>query len=227
MRVGSELKDAFIEASSDVEVSCTKKAQMKYDLNSGSVAVGNGSDAEFMITSQYKTINELRSAFYPTGTFLHSLLDQAAFREFMGDDSIVAVENKWRAVSTFTDDTDANYVLVELATSLGTYLQLAGATEKEVLGVDYVLMANPKGRYLRGADVSQTKDGIILDSNTPMNDAVQSHGHSIGTRGAAFLGDDEGHLGYNWAGTGANNLAGGNETRPETLVCNLYIKVNE
>lgn len=233
MRVGSELKDAFVEASSNVEVDCTKKAQIKYDDTSGALAVGNGSEAEYIITSQHKTLGDLRSAFYPTGSFIHSLLDEGLFREFMGDDSMLVpqVEKKWREVSTLlTDVTSTNYVLIEESTTLGAYLITTAAVQIDIAGTLYRRMANVKGRYLRSADPAQTKDGIILNSNVPMNDAIQSHNHSgtfPGNGGQIYDSGGNRQAASYFSGNYGVGSTGGNETRPETAVCNLYIKVNE
>ena len=244
MIVGSQLESAQLEGVSD-DTTCTNLAQVQYNTVTDGIRVKTASDVKGVFPMAANTVAEFRSAMYPIGSFIHSFLETAAFEAEMGS-------GKWINVGEYQyRDSVHGVLLIKKTTDFGIYLGTVGGytSENDGDGEDCWVWANdPTGKYLR---VSGTHLGITYDKGDYLDSWNKVHHHSNSVSESRREYDSDGYLSDCWSSTdlrtsskiaySTRKVGGGfvtktvlrgnaidsgeSESRPETTVFNLYLKV--
>lgn len=235
MDVFGQLRNAQLEVS---ETDPTQTGRITFKDSDASVQIGDGGETKKLFPLNVSTIQEFRSAMYPTGTMITSTLELSEFQSEMGSD--------WMNVKDMLKVHDGGSmpdgkVLIPPTSALGIILIARAVTTYTVGGEQWPEWTSPEGRYLR---VSGTYDSTAyaneeeLEQLTAANGLATvssgAHTHTININSYQLNGtigqtpstnESSSEISTDAAGDHTHSITGDSETRPKSVSYNLYLKV--
>lgn len=224
MIVGSELKEALLENKPNTEL-CVDRGHVSYDTSNAAVAVGDGAVRKYILTTEHPTQGDYLASIYPIGTMLYNMLDTGDFNTEMGNTA-------WVNIGEQTQTADGKYVAISKDTDLGALLETRGWDDWDG-DPTHIKMLSPTGRYLRAAGNDQMNN--TLAPNTSQTNQLKKHNHTTNASPRSGFHRSGAEQGYSSGDGHVNNTVTAtiynagtvDESRPETLVLSLYLKVNK